>query len=88
MSLDKAVMENLSLVEEENRYWNWYQGYSLLRLPFYDEPTNKLVYKQYSYSSSANYKTPHFGSPFDAKQVDNWENHFKSNVIGQLLVRN
>ena len=79
-------MENLSLIEEENRYWNWYQGYSLLGLPFYDEATKKLVYKQYSYSSAAKYKTPQFGGPFDAEQVENWANCFKWHCAGPPIL--
>ena len=63
-------MKNISLIEEEDRFWNWYQGYSKLSLPHYEKmPGSKLTYTLTTFSSSASYKTQFYGSAFDPEKV-------------------
>ena len=63
-------MKNLSIIEEEDRFWEWYQGYSLLYLPYHDlRNGNRYTYKIKSYSSSSLYQVLYFGNSFDPEQV-------------------
>ena len=41
--LHKDIMTNLSMLHEENRYYNWYRGYTQLDLPAYT--FNKQTYR-------------------------------------------
>ena len=63
-------MKNLSIIEEEERFWNWYQGYSNFYLPYEDLGNgNKYTYMIKSYLTSASYKTQFFGNAFDPEKV-------------------
>ena len=36
------IMRNLSILEDPDRYYNWYHGYTRLQYPFYEENSNQL----------------------------------------------
>ena len=36
------IMKNLSILEDPDRYYNWYHGYTKLQYPFYVEKSNQL----------------------------------------------
>ena len=42
------IMSNLSLHEEENRYYNWYHEYSMVTLPYYGETENDIDIDEYT----------------------------------------
>ena len=45
----QRIMKNESIVEEENRYYNWYYGFSSMSLPYFykdaDAPEEVLRYE-------------------------------------------
>ena len=59
------VMRNLSKVEDPDRYYNWYHGYTSLRYPFYFAEDNQLSYWLYTTAVSGNLTTQYFGDNFD-----------------------
>ena len=74
--LYKEVMANLSKLEDPDRFYNWYHGYTTIKYPFYDvftksgEELGRLVYKVHTSATSGNISTQHFGNPFDANKKD------------------
>ena len=63
------MMRNLSKVEENNRYYNWYHGYTKIELPYYDT-WDIDTYYVYTAASSGSISTQFFGEQFDADKVE------------------
>ena len=72
----KSMMKNLSLFQEENRFYNWYHGYTEIVCPYMRKYTvPSLVYPKISENSlffdffttvpSGYFETPNFGSDFN-----------------------
>ena len=64
------IMRNLSKVNDTNRYYNWYHGYTWLGYPFYDYEDNQLQYIVHTSATSGNITTKYFGEKFHATKVD------------------
>ena len=66
--LYEVIMQNMSKLEESDRYYNWYHGYTALALTYYDyEGVN---YPLYTAASSGSVTTQYFGEQFDANKVE------------------
>ena len=68
-----TVITNLSKIEDKDRYYNWYHGYTEVKLPTYLSVTGYnpgLWYNLYTYASSGTISTKHFGEKFDADKVE------------------
>ena len=63
----KEIMTNMSKIVEEKRYYNWYNGYTLLSLPYYDKIDDKFTYHINTAASSGSISTSDFGYK-DTKQ--------------------
>ena len=57
----KEIMTNMSKILEEKQYYNWYNGYTLLSLPYYDKINDRLVYHVNTATTSGSVSTSHFG---------------------------
>ena len=53
----------------KDRYYNWYHGYTEIKLPYYDF-YDKLSYDLNTAASSGSINTQHFGEDFDADKVE------------------
>ena len=58
------LLRNVSKLEEEDRYYNWYHGYTQIKLPQSD------FYNLMTVASSGSIFTQHFGEEFDAAKVE------------------
>ena len=74
----RSMMANLSLFHEENRFYNWYHGYTKINCPWYvvdnSEPFFSQFYLYYNFFTtlpSGSFSTPFFGSKFNKKKVIN-----------------
>jgi len=66
-----AVMTNLSKLEDDDRYYNWYNGYTQISLPHPDSWTYAdLLYQVDTYAKSGSVSTQHFGDMFDGAKVE------------------
>ena len=71
-----SIMKNLSDFHEEERYYNWYHGYTEITLPRFRYGTSYTYgergtnYMMSTTSTSGTFATPHFGEKFDADKVD------------------
>ena len=74
----REVLTNFSLLEEENRYYNWYMGYTAITLPYWglaesckffscEYPT--LIYRLDTSATSGSISTQHFREKFEAEEV-------------------
>ena len=77
------VMTNISLLEEENRYYNWYMGHTSIRLPYWGKrkcnekksfgrlecKKSRLRYFINTNATSGKIKTKYFGDPFQSDKV-------------------
>ena len=63
------IMRNLSKVEDLDRYYNWYHGYTQIRYPYHTD-YNILQYNMNTYATSGNISTQYFDEKFDASKVD------------------
>ena len=66
----KEVVTNLSKVEDPDRYYNWYHGYTLIAYPYHDTVYNQLFYHVTTSATSGNISTQYFGDKFEANKVD------------------
>ena len=75
----KEIMNNMSKIIEENGYYNWYLGYTLLSLPYFDKIDNKLTYHVKTAASSGHVSTSDFGfqSNRKGKMRNKVEKNFK-----------
>ena len=75
--LNQTIMKNMMLIEDHDRYSNWYQGYTKITIPhFASDPSNeKLHFKIYTSASSGTLQTAQFGQNFDADKFL-WSNFF------------
>ena len=64
------TMKNLSKVEEIDRYYNWYNGYTDIRYPYMDKSHNRLVYNIHTEAMSGNVSIQNLGNKFDSDKVD------------------
>ena len=64
----KEIMRNLSKIQDTNRYFNWYHGYTLLRYPYYEYALHRLKYIVETTATSGNMTTQFFGDKFDSNK--------------------
>ena len=38
----QEILKNLSILEDPDRYYNWYHGYTEIKFPFYDVTANQM----------------------------------------------
>ena len=62
----KEIMTNLNKVEDPDRYYNWYHGYTFLEYPSYDTYYHRLRYSLTTFASSGKISTQYFGEKFNA----------------------
>ena len=66
-SLADNIMTNVELIEDEDRYYNWYHGYTELKLPYIKDATGEISYQVTTTAISGNISTQYFGNKFDSK---------------------
>ena len=62
------ILANLSKVEDPDRFYNWYHGYTKMIYPTYQ--INQLSYTIETTATSGNISTQYFGDNFNADKVD------------------
>ena len=60
------IIRNLSMLEEENKYFNWYHGYTQIKLPIYHEDNETLEFNIQTSAASGAISTKNFGKDFEA----------------------
>ena len=75
------IMNNLTKINDPDRYYNWYHGYTALQYPRYepvnmfaeimvDEPSDQDTHRILTSATSGNISTQYFGEKYDAEKVD------------------
>ena len=62
------MMTNLSKVQDPDRYYNWYHGFTRINYPNFE--WNQLCYYVYTSAASGNISTQYFGDKFEADKVE------------------
>ena len=65
----KEVLANMSKLEEENRFYNWYLGYTRVAWPYWDEDYGLDYYISTS-ATTGSVKTQHFGDGYDPDKIE------------------
>ena len=66
-----AVFANLSKLEEENRFYNWYHGFTQIDLPSWNERNGQsLMHSIYTSATSGSVTTQFFGQKYDPQKVE------------------
>ena len=68
----KESIVNLSKVEDPDKFYNWYHGYTQMQYPYYSKYHNQLFYYVTTSATSANISTQYFGTKFDPYKVDGY----------------
>ena len=74
----KDIMFNISHLEEENRFFNWYKGYTDIQLPYWGITGAKgpcsdakcLIYQLSTKTTSGTISTLNFGEKFDVNKIE------------------
>ena len=64
-----TIMTNLSKLQEDDRYYNWYHGYTEILLPSKLDGVHE-THEIQTYALSGNISTKDFGQKFDANKVE------------------
>ena len=67
--LHETMMRNMSKLEDNDRYYNWYHGYTKIELPYIDY-FGHVDYTVHTAASSGTISTQHLGEEFDADKVE------------------
>ena len=76
--LFESMKRNMGQLEDGNRYYNWYHGYTELKLPYphesgYDSaPSGANIYYISSTASNGTISTRFFGEKYNAENVDTY----------------
>ena len=68
--VDSSIMTNLSMLEDNDRYYNWYHGYTKIKLPYYHSPDYGVVYIVYTSALYGNISTQFFNQKFMQNRVE------------------
>ena len=66
----KEIMTNLSILEDPDRYYNWYHGYTQLKYTYTKNGDNQLLYIFSTSATTGNMSTQYFGEKFNTDKVD------------------
>ena len=78
--LKDVIINNMSKLEDNDRYYNWYHGYSQINFPRYSINTysgHTLTFNMETTATSGTISTQYFGEKFDADKV---ERHLYYNI--------
>ena len=101
--MHQNILNNLSLIADNDRFYNWYHGYSKIVIPF-NGPVEKpkpshikpdlpeperfdIYYEVYTYAPSGSISTKHFGERFNIEKVIPTNIQYKINILSPLTIR-
>ena len=64
------LITNLTKIQDPDRHFNWYYGYSKIAFPYHNSKFNQLSYYIFTNARSGNISTQYFGDRFRAEKVD------------------
>ena len=66
------IITNLSLLQDKDRYYNWYHGITEIMIPYYTSNAyfDRLSYSVSTHATSGTITTKDFGDMFDADKVE------------------
>ena len=65
----QELMVNVSFLQDEDRYYNWYKGYTMIDIPY--DAHGQLQYTVYTTATSGSITTKNFGCTFNKEKVTN-----------------
>ena len=68
--LYEVIMRNMSKLEDNDRYYNWYHGYTGINLPNYDSDYDGAKYGIRTYAKTGTIYSQYFGDKFEPDQVE------------------
>ena len=68
--LYEKILTNISLLEDNERYYNWYHGYTQITLPYTNDAFGTLSYTLTTSAASGYISTKNFNAEFDADKVE------------------
>ena len=66
--LTGTILTNLDKMEDDDRYFNWYNGITKIEAPYYSD--NRLKFYINTYAQSGSISSQYFGEQFDAEKVE------------------
>ena len=66
------VVNNVFQLEETDRYYNWYRGYSEIKIPYISDSGGGNTLQPMTTVTNGSFYTRQFGDPFDADSVERW----------------
>lgn len=68
-SFYEGILANLSLIEDPDRYYNWYHGFTMLNLPVWMRSQMLLEFPTITTASSGFISTKHYGEKLNVNLV-------------------
>ena len=68
----KPFINNMSLIKEDNMYWNWYHGFSEIKtvvFPFFYKDDGQIKFQVKTSATSGSVKTKYFGTEYSNGKV-------------------
>ena len=69
--LYEIIMTNLSKIVDDERYYNWYHGYTNIELPYFDK-MDGVNYNMRTRAKSGSISTQFFGKHYDDEKVETY----------------
>ena len=76
---EHVYMDDLDMFKEDDRYYNWYYGYSVIRRSYFDKMYGQTIYYIYTSATSGSVTTQYFGEEYQLGLVE-------KNVYFQVFV--
>ena len=67
---ERDQLYNLTKLEEENRWYNWYHGYTEVWLPNWNKDWDFLQYRDYTLATNGRVKSQYFGDNYDPNKIE------------------
>ena len=65
-----VLRRNMTMLEEQNQFFNWYQGYTQISLPWWEESADRLRYTIFTSAVSGSIKTKYYGEKYDSYLIE------------------
>ena len=79
--LHNSIMANLTMLEDNDRYYNWYHGYTKIEIPFYEDEYENVHYKVSTSAPFGTISTKHFGDKFNIDKIQRQLNVYYNVII-------
>ena len=86
--LSDNVLKNTEMLHDDDRYYNWYHGFTKMQIPYSNYNGKDIYYRVYTSALNGNISTHLFNKKFDPEMVDTNVFYAVSHQIPDNIINN